>query len=80
MFSLPIDHNIVHKKTTIPRDAVVQVGRRLDVSPPDAGRQGCVCLHLTQCFTESEGHGRVNVELMLCDEVKSLCMGSMEIS
>ncbi|RXN22887.1 ras-related Rab-19-like protein [Labeo rohita] len=34
-----VDCNIC-KQTAIPRDAVVQVGRRLDVSPPDTGSVG----------------------------------------
>lgn len=38
MFSLSTDR-CIGKQTAVPRDAVVQVGRELDVSPPDAGRR-----------------------------------------
>lgn len=63
--SLPLDCSIC-QQTAVPRDALVQVGRRLDVSLSDAGTQGCVCLHLSQCFKEGKGRGREQ-ELMLCD-------------
>lgn len=66
-FCFPIDC----KQTAVPRDAVVQVGRRLDVSPQDAGRRGVsVCIRR---LSVSQKPKDMSVELMLCDEVDSLC-------